>query len=338
VKVGSPGSAKDKLCEQYNDLSGDRLAEFESFYQTLLADGQTPGLRKVNKPSEWKKVHQDMDRVVSKADVLGGHVFAILVGGNWESKANVVGTARGLSWLNRLNNLHLGHLQFAHYVKNNELSDYMEELQAVKEEYHGSTMPGASLKRSQTAAPDSRPSRESTPPDVRRVKRSKTTFEPALMLPPQAQVVGDQMSNLVPEVSASTIHSGPSFPSLESFFQPKPAGSTAPEANEAPSQPVVPVPLNTRQGQPNRDHRRKQVSDKLLQMFNNHVIPNLTRLPPVPWDAPGGILERNQLKFELPPGWTLANVSLGRNRKSDDVDRVFNELNSQPCTIRLVRK
>jgi hypothetical protein len=36
--------------------------------------------------------------------------------------------------------------------------------------------------------------------------------------------------------SASMIHSGPSLPSLESFFQSEPAGSTAPEVNEAPSQ------------------------------------------------------------------------------------------------------
>jgi hypothetical protein len=200
MKIGSSGSSKVELQDLYHGLSGERLAKFETFFLQLQSQVQPPGLRKVKIPQEWKKITQDMDRVVSKAEVLGGNVFAIIVGKDWELKASVFGTARGLGWMARLDQLNLGHLQFAHYVRTGQVTQYMEELQAVKEEYHGSTMPplpGASLKRSQTAALDSRPTQESTLPDVDRIKRSKTTFEPALMLPPQAQVVGDQMSNQV---------------------------------------------------------------------------------------------------------------------------------------------
>jgi hypothetical protein len=75
-------------------------------------------------------------------------------------------------------------------------------------------------------------------------------------------------------------------------------------------------------------------------MFNEYVTPRITSQPPVPWDQPGGVLDKWGLKVELPDGWTLEMVSgkKGKKRTAEELNLLSDELVRKPCRIKITRK
>jgi hypothetical protein len=353
-QVGTGEIDGEWLRSRYSNLSGAELEEFET-YREELSSGvtQKTGLAKVNTTAAWRKVAQDLNRAVSNAEVLGGHVFAVAVGKEWHSKASVYGTVRGLAWTTRLDELDLGHVQFAQYARTGELNDYIDTLQSCKIEIERQHSPYGDIQPQPNWSPS--PFIHQSIPPVRRaisaipqVQRAMSAIPPVQRAMSAIPAVQRTMSAIPPVERGMSVSTTP----LGSPTPPAQAAAAASQGvlSQPPSPRIPPVKQamsmfdastqNPQQGSSFRDHNRRYVTGKLIEIFNEHLFPNVTRVPNLPWDGPGNILEKNQLEFELPPGWTLEMVTgqRGKKRTVADINRLIGEFNRQPCRIRLVRK
>jgi hypothetical protein len=345
-QIGTGEINSQLLRSRYNGLSGAELEEFETYREKLTSGvTQKTGLTDVDTTAAWRKVNQDLNRAVTNAEVLGGHVFAVAVGKEWASKASVYGTAYGIAWAGRLDELEIGHVEFAQYARAGKVNNFIDTLKINIER--------------QRSQPNSSPFASSHPPvppmsAIPPVQPEMSPVPPMSAIPPvQPEMYAiPAVQHTIPpvqramSVTVSTTPMGIPTP---------PAQAVAAASQGVLSQPPCPhIPpvnqamsvfdastQNRQQGSSYRDHNKKYVRVKLIEMFNEHLFPNVIKVPRVPWDGPGNVLEKNQLEFELPPGWTLEMVSGPpgkRHRDVKDIKRLMEELNRQPCRIRLVRK